>query len=803
MTSYQTLIAHFEQCLTTRKVPTMISVDSIEESLRAEIPPNMHAYLPEFAQLLADAVNKEKNLSEVEEYISSKPSLVLLFRELAGCETTAEKTLIKFDQGSEVGTVSIQNMAGKDVFNIRINLNINISTPSVLLHPSELRYRKILIESMKNYYVINRLRNILLLMTIQEIFCVKIKRMNSMVEGSYGYSKDWKEDRLLPDKLNVLDVFDSMSHPTLLVLGEPGSGKTLALYEIAKKKIADAEQDTNQPIPILLNLSTWTTGKSITDWIIETLRRDKHPYNKKQVHRWLESSMLLLLLDGLDEVAPAYQKNCFNAINDFIKLSSGTDIVVCCRTNTYKNLLKECEPMKLSLKYAVLLQPLTPSQVDSYISDHQDLLPGLQEALQSDTSLRSLSQNPLMLSMIVKAYPLLSSKIVGENMDIESRRQQILEEYVRRMFDREDRNQQTPYTREQTISCLKWLAQRMNEHYLTVFSVGMLQPGWLTNKHLQLVYLVLTRVIVGLLIGVSAMFSNGRNVDFWVFITTGIIIGFLDCIRLMYQNKRRLFVYVNDRLSQVMPYFITACLSTFGFYIMSGFSIREALFLGVLFGGLFSMVYGSNKNTLDLRKDLHPLDTLSWSPLEGGYYFLKALLIHMSAAAISTFLATQLVDDNMRLSIIIGLFAGLFILHTRGTVKIYSIKSILIWSLGMVLGMIIGVVSSLIWNFSLPINSSLISSPDPIIITGILASLGVSVVGMLWYGIIDLVGHFIVRFLLYLTGVLPRRFNDFLDYAEYLSIMTKSSGGYQFSNRMLQEYFPNLTNLPGNDKNVT
>jgi len=60
----------------------------------------------------------------------------------------------------------------------------------------------------------------------------------------------------------------------------------------------------------------------------------------------------------------------------------------------------------------------------------------------------------------------------------------------------------------------------------------------------------------------------------------------------------------------------------------------------------------------------------------------------------------------------------------------------------------------------------------------------------LWYGGLDVIQHFLVRFLLWRAGCLPWRLAPFLDYAaEELHFLQKVGGGYIFVHRYLLEHF--------------
>jgi len=140
---------------------------------------------------------------------------------------------------------------------------------------------------------------------------------------------------LLPPGTKIVDVFDKMG-PTLLIMGEPGSGKTTMLLELARDTIARAKKDHNRRIPVVFNLSSWTDAKQpIADWLVGELDT-KYGIQKKISSDWIENDDLLLLLDGLDEVLPDRREACSRAINDFRqKHGLLTPLVVCCRSEEY------------------------------------------------------------------------------------------------------------------------------------------------------------------------------------------------------------------------------------------------------------------------------------------------------------------------------------------------------------------------------------------------------------------------------------------------------------------------------------
>jgi len=85
--------------------------------------------------------------------------------------------------------------------------------------------------------------------------------------------------------------------------------------------------------------------------------------------------MLLLLLDGLDEVARERREKCVEAINEFQK-EHLVPLVVCSRVADY-----EARDIQLKLQSAVLLQPLTSQQVNDYLNRAGPEFAAVREAL--------------------------------------------------------------------------------------------------------------------------------------------------------------------------------------------------------------------------------------------------------------------------------------------------------------------------------------------------------------------------------------------------------------------------------------
>ena len=324
-----------------------------------------------------------------------------------------------------------------------------------------------------------------------------------------------RPSHMLPPGTKIVDVFDKVNR-SLLVLGEPGSGKTTTLLELTRDTIARAEEDPAQPIPVVFKLSSWmerrrSIAKRLLDylfrgylgpfaeWLLDELNT-KYQIPERIARPWIENDDLLLLLDGLDEVSEKHRDACVKAINEFCQKYM-VILVICSRTADYQALTAQ-----LKFQGAVLLQPLTAEQIERYLTGTGTDLLAVRDTLKHDTTLQELAQTPLMLSVMTLAYRGMSTKELGKLDTVEARRRHLFDVYVRRMFERRSIDQ--PYSPRQVICWLAWLAYRMSYHSKLAFWVEEMQPSFLDTKAQRRLHTIawcaLSGPIMGLALGLVA-----------------------------------------------------------------------------------------------------------------------------------------------------------------------------------------------------------------------------------------------------------------------------------------------------------
>lgn len=293
----------------------------------------------------------------------------------------------------------------------------------------------------------------------------------------------------------------------LLILGEPGAGKTIALLELTRELLERAAYDPNHPIPVVFTLSSWSVRRlSLSAWLAEELTAF-YDVPQRIAVEWIATHQILPLLDGLDEVPGAQRAACIEAINTFRREYGLMKLVVCSRIPEYAS---PGMPL-LKLGGSVQIQPLDASQVAEYLAaaGRTDLL----GVLRDDPALFELVRAPLMLALLSELFARDLAGIGTTITNPDQRRSAILSHYAAKMLER--RSARSRYTPARIRRYLAWLARAMEQHGQTVFFVEHLHAGWLKDAAARSRYAAAEKLAfglcVGLLTGVIWGFGGGLN----------------------------------------------------------------------------------------------------------------------------------------------------------------------------------------------------------------------------------------------------------------------------------------------------
>ncbi len=288
----------------------------------------------------------------------------------------------------------------------------------------------------------------------------------------------------LPGGTRLSDVMREQSDNRLLVLGDPGAGKTTHLLELAADQVGAARRDEGAPVPLVLLLSTWVDGPDgLAGWIAAEARQ-RYTIDTDQTMAWLASGSLMLLLDGLDEVDETLRERCLTSIEEFCTdpRHRACGLVLTSRTQEFRELRR-----KLSVSGAVRVLPLSEEQIAHTLAEGGPQLAALRRAVQEEPALADLLTTPLMLGVAVLAFARLEP---GTPLPSGDYRHALFGLYVHQMLHRvralrasaDQAGHAATLGPADIYFHLVWLARLMSRQGQTIFYPDLLTPAWLPDR---------------------------------------------------------------------------------------------------------------------------------------------------------------------------------------------------------------------------------------------------------------------------------------------------------------------------------
>ncbi len=206
-----------------------------------------------------------------------------------------------------------------------------------------------------------------------------------------------------PVSIPFATIVDAVrNHARLVLIGEPGAGKTTTLRRLARDAArARLDNPRTAPLPLLLYLPEWADESSPADFV-----RARWPFESDAI-RLLHADGGLLFLDGLNEMGAAGAQRAAQLYDWLQAPDAPARVIVTCRQADYGGSLK------LGNIPTVLVQPLTHDQIRSfaarYLGTRADAFLGqlpLDDhfTAHGNRSLFQLAQNPYMLSALLYLY---------------------------------------------------------------------------------------------------------------------------------------------------------------------------------------------------------------------------------------------------------------------------------------------------------------------------------------------------------------------------------------------------------------
>ncbi|MEZ4671962.1 MAG: TIR domain-containing protein [Anaerolineae bacterium] len=555
--------------------------------------------------------------------------------------------------------------------------------------------------------------------------------------GAVLRHKDYP-DYPLPPNASIFQIFEDLNRE-LLILGEPGGGKTVLLLQLGKELIEQARSDVKKPIPIVFNLSSWAAErKPLADWLVDEMRL-KYQVPKKVAKEWVEREQILPLLDGLDEVAEQYRNACVNAINAFRQQYRAVDMAVCSRIADYDLLTT-----KLDVRGAVMLQPLDDDQINHFL-DRPDL-DGLRQVMKDDDELRGMTHTPFLLNSMAYAYAgaSISTLQIPMNDDMgKARRTHMFDIWVEKrlikqlgqLFDNVERNR---FSSEQSWYWMNWLAGNQIKFGQNIFHIEGLQPAWLFPVQ-KLLFRLILALTIGLISGL--VFALTLGVQYGLIV--GIFLGLLGLLM-----KHEIHPVDNLKFRRVKEGAIASIGNSIVAYISF---IATSVFWFILVGAITIPI------SLIIRTESDQF----------GEVAVALVLILVIPKFLKDFVELNPVEDT--------------------SVRIRPNQGIWQSSInGLKVGLIVAIILMIIfWMNSIFNRDKATLSVAASFLTGMCG-------GLAFGGGIVVLQHLVLRLIVWRSGEAPLNYARFLDYCASAGLLRKVGGGYIFVHRYLLEYFAAL-----------
>jgi hypothetical protein len=170
----------------------------------------------------------------------------------------------------------------------------------------------------------------------------------------------------------IVDAFVRLPRRQLVVLGEPGAGKT-ALAILLALGLLDHRRTHGGPVPVLLSAASWHPARDHLDvWIARRLVEDFPALAKvdntgqRLADRLVTGGVVLPILDGVDEMSPALRPAAIAALDR--ATAGGRPFVVTCRSVEYQTAVTAGGRI-LSSAAVVEIEPVEVSAALAYLSD--------------------------------------------------------------------------------------------------------------------------------------------------------------------------------------------------------------------------------------------------------------------------------------------------------------------------------------------------------------------------------------------------------------------------------------------------
>ncbi len=585
------------------------------------------------------------------------------------------------------------------------------------------------------------------------------------------YDKDAKISEAFPRLKELFDTKDG-----LLIVGEPGAGKTVLLLKVALNLLEKTNLADKEPFPVIFNLASWNKDYADFGEWLKAMLVSGNGLSKDFAERLLREKRFILLLDGLDELArneeaEADQKRaaCLESLNNYL---DGEKTVICCRIDEFAAMQKNTAqdaPVSakvevLNLTEAELLNALEHARNHADTKHHASAKT-VGELLAKDeiAALRQILCTPFYFTIALEVFYKRLPAETNLPKDEKELGTYLIEKYVERKLERTPNPNKFKVKR--TRNWLKWLAQLMNRNEQVTFELADLQPR---DMNFFLAFNVLFGITTFILFNLS--------------ITLFMIFAAINKPPVISESNAEFFA----KFTSQDPVIVMTIIAFLIIYVLSFVFILPFC---LLFGFRTLKINTEDSKRFSLKQLLHGsvwkdilITCLIYSPAICLLIYLLAIVTNSDPAE------SQRVIINAFLTVNLLIIIERILYHSRISIKVGNLRNPyqrLKGGLGF--NLIKWAVAFTLTDFVGAIYMSGGWSP----------SVGLLIFMSIYVPLLSLINsamlkHLILRFSLGITRTMPFRHVTFLNYAVKARILEKDGGQWRFRHQNLQEYFADL-----------
>lgn len=554
----------------------------------------------------------------------------------------------------------------------------------------------------------------------------------------------------------------------LLIVGNPGVGKTVLLLKLALNLLNRTDIDKQEAFPVIFNLSSWSDEcDSFGDWLIKRLVSG-YGLSRTFAATLLHQGRIIFLLDGLDELArnrtdeAAHweRARCLASLNDYLR--RGRRAVVCCRREEFIQMQNQTgQDAPVAAKLEVL--DLTKDDITLALLDAQK---DKANRASANNLLKVIETNELFLEVLSTPFYFTAAlevfdKELWAEQDCPGNIKEIKTYLLNKFVENKLRHSPNPHSFQSAKATvwLKWLAVRLDEHSSTLFELSDLHLVDLEKVSIwtmswwgiHWLNLILFNILV------TSLEGSYRTLGISIYVIVWLTFD---------RSLRNYIIETEDTISIDLRRFLD-----WNFWK----ELFPAIIAASLFGLSISLLCGVFNFVV--------------SSITGFFFDWK------SAKAI----ALSFIPTGM----IVGALSGVFIIGFEELRVIKSFAS-LEYPYQRLLGgcsskLFLSILVILLFLIGMRLYEPHLRNTYPYLYPNYEIYL-VLILFPLFFTIstlvsLPLIRHLILRVDLYKENKMPFKYATFLDYAVSLRILEKDGGHWRFRHQNLQEHFATIDNL--------